>query len=119
MWYPVLPGAAFQNSCLFRGGMEIWLGLVGAALGSGLRARVKVCVPEDGGGPSYSQTQTMLLRCPKKYDGIIESHWVGRDPKDQQVPTPCHRANNLQIRYWTRLPKPPPNLLLNTPGMGQ
>jgi len=37
-------------------------------------------------------------------------YWVGGDPKDCQVPTPCHRQGCQPLdEYWIRLPRAPSN----------
>lgn len=85
------PGASRGCVCLFRAGMEVWLGLVGAAVGCGLRAGLEVCVM--GGRrrfPAAQKAQTALPRCPEKYDGSTEP-WnglLGRDPEGHRAPTP-------------------------------
>lgn len=82
---PALPGAAFVCSEQgWRCGWVWWEPLWAAGRAGGVR---------DGGTeavPSCSQTQTALLRCPEKYDGITEP-WnglLGTDPEGHRAPTP-------------------------------
>ena len=60
----------------------------------------------------FSVTYNNLTANEKLHNhGIIE--WLGLN--DHQVQIPCHSsATILQIWYWTRLPRAPSNLALNT-----